>query len=72
MTPEEMQTARDFDEGWSEDRIRNAEKSWGPGLVDVLPPDLAAKVQNRASREGTTDLDVIRNAVRSYLAGDLA
>ena len=56
MTPEEKRAAADFERGWSDERIRAAEVSWGPGLVEMLPPALAQRVQARARAEGTLSL----------------
>lgn len=72
MTPEELQTARDFEEGWSEERIHKSEKTWGPGIADILPPDLAQKLRKRALIDGTSDLDIIQEALRNYLRDDVA
>lgn len=72
MTPEEIRTAEDFERGWSDERIRSAEVSWGPGLVDMLPPALAERVQARARKEGTSDLSVIEAALSQYLDNSAA
>ena len=72
VTPEEMRTAQDFERGWSDERIRAAEVSWGPGLVDMLPPALAERVQARARAEGTSDLSVIEAAISQYLDDNAA
>lgn len=67
VTPEEMRKAQDFERGWSDERIRAAEVSWGPGLVDMLPPALVERVQARAREEGTSDLSIIEAAIAHYL-----
>ncbi|MCP1388526.1 hypothetical protein M5J20_10100 [Corynebacterium sp. TA-R-1] len=73
MTPEEIAIAEDFESGWSEERLDHAEVSWGPGLLQVLSPDLANKIRERAEQDGTSDLEVIRLALTQYLAeGDVA
>ena len=72
MTPEEMRTAQDFERGWSDERIRAAEVSWGPGLVEMLPAELAQRVQARAREEGTSDLSVIEAAIAHYLDNSAA
>ena len=72
MTPEEMRTAQDFERGWSDERIRAAEVSWGPGLVEMLPSELARRVQARAREEGTSDLSVIEAAIAHYLENSAA
>lgn len=72
VTPEEMRTAQDFERGWSDERIRAAEVSWGPGLVEMLPPELAQRVQARARQEGTSDLSVIEAAIAHYLDNSAA
>jgi len=72
VTPEEMRTAQDFERGWSDERIRSAEVSWGPGLVEMLSPELAQRVQARARQEGTSDLSVIEAAIAHYLDNSAA
>lgn len=72
MTPEEERAAADFERGWSDERIRAAEVSWGPGLVEMLPPALAQRVQARARAEGTSDLSVIEAAISQYLDNSAA
>ena len=72
VIPEEMRTAQDFGRGWSDERIRAAEVSWGPGLVEMLPPELAQRVQARAREEGTSDLSVIEAAIAHYLDNSAA
>lgn len=70
MTPEEQHIANDFEKGWSEDRIRQAKRSWGPGLLEILPAEMTEKIQRKAALDGTSDIEVIQKALHLYLSDD--
>lgn len=68
MNPRESEIAQDFEKGWSDERLNQAEVSWGPGLANALPHALAKRVEERAVREGKSDLEVIEAALNQYFS----
>ena len=67
LTPEEQAIADDFERGWSDERLAAARKEWGPGIRHIIPAYLAQKIADRATEEGTTDLQIITYALAAYL-----
>lgn len=66
---EDRAIAEDFERGWSEERLNAAYNGWGPGLLNVLQGPLAEELSRQAKAEGKSDLELINEAVRSYLKG---
>lgn len=58
---------QDFETGWSEERIRRASGTPGPGVVDFMPAFLYKLVQEKAREEGKDDFEVIQDALKAYL-----
>ena len=67
-TDEDRAIAEDFERGWSEERLNAARSGWGPGVIEVLPDNLAARLSAQAEAEGRRTLDLIIEAVENLLA----
>ncbi|MGW9550051.1 hypothetical protein ACWG8W_03260 [Citricoccus zhacaiensis] len=69
MTDQQLSAMADeFEAGWSEERLDAAKQSWGPALRDVLPDDVQARLHERAQAEGLTEVQLITEALKAYLA----
>lgn len=60
--------AEDFETGWSDDRLDASQQTWGPALREVLPAELRAQLHRRAQDEGVTEIQIMADALKAYLA----
>lgn len=67
-TDDDRAIAEDFEQGWSEERLKAARSGWGPGVIEVLPDNLVARLSAQAEAEGRSTLDLISEAVEKLLA----
>ncbi|PKF69010.1 hypothetical protein CXB45_04045 [Corynebacterium mastitidis] len=54
--------------GWSEEHLNAARSGWGPGVIEVLPDNLAARLSAQTEAEGRSTLDLISEAVEKLFA----
>lgn len=67
MSDEEVKIAEHFERGLTDEELEKATQFFGPASSELLPSYLNRLLQERAIRDGVSEIDIIRKAVEAYL-----